>query len=422
MLGQVFLRLWLGQWCSNLGTQISFYGLGLWVFTASGQFGALAAVALVVQLARIAALPLLVRLLEVWPRRGLLQLAYGVGGCVTAGLAGLLLVYGLRVPLPWVLSLLAIGAMAEAVLVVGFATLIPQLVTPNQLGRANGLFATTDGLVYLVAPFLGALLAARLGLIGVVLLDAASFLIALLCVSAGSWPAHVEVSVAPTHRSKPWQTTVNLHQRPRLWALLLLGMALMAGFAAAELLFPAWILAALGPDRLTAALLVSAGAYGLGMIIWQGMAQWPNHWPSVLVGGLSLQGVVLCGAALQWCEGTAWIWFLGVGAFNLAVPPVLAAQQSLWQRWVPQALQPAWFSARYGWEWFARLLAVVASGVLVDRLMQPLLIRLQVGWLGHGPGRPMAVALAVMGVLQLAVVAAHASVLLRRDERLGPCA
>ena len=40
-----------------------------------------------------------------------------------------------------------------------------------------------------------------------------------------------------------------LLQAGQLGALLLLGTALMAGFAAAELLFPAWVLAALGPEQ-----------------------------------------------------------------------------------------------------------------------------------------------------------------------------
>jgi hypothetical protein len=84
-----FLRLWLGQWISNLGTQISFYGLGLWLFSSSGRFAPFAAVALVVQLARMATLPVLARRLAHWPRRRLIQLAYAVGGAVTAGLTGL---------------------------------------------------------------------------------------------------------------------------------------------------------------------------------------------------------------------------------------------------------------------------------------------------------------------------------------------
>lgn len=421
-MSAAFLRLWLGQWISNLGTQISFYGLGLWLFSSSGRFAPFAAVALVVQLARMATLPVLARRLAHWPRRRLIQLAYAVGGAVTAGLTGLLIVFGLKLPLPLVLALLALGAMAEAVLVLSFATLIPQLVAPAQLGRANGLFASTDGLVYLVAPFLGALLAARLGLIGVVLIDGASFGLALLCVSLGRWPLAAEQPRPEGPPASLRRASRELARWPHLRALLLVGMVLMVGFAAAELLFPAWVLAALGPDRLAAALVVSALAYGLGMLLWQGLARTPRLWPLVLLAGLAVQAGVLCGAGAQWCQSMGWIWFAGVGLFNLAVPPVLAAQQSLWQRWVQPARQPAWFAARYGWDWAARLLAVGLSGVLVDRWLQPLLTGLAQPWLGTGPGRAMAVGLALVGVLQLAVVAWQGPLLLGRDGKLARCA
>ena len=406
-LSPQFQRLWLGQWLSNLGSQISFYGLGLWLFTRADQLGPYAAVALVVQFGRLMALPVLSRRLQHWPRRRVMGAAYVLGGGVTAAVAVSLWRYGSALPLPLLLVLLAAGAMAEATLVLSFSTLIPQLVRDDQLGLANGLFATTDGLVYLVAPYLGALCVARLGLAGVLSVDLLSFGFAFLCLGLGPWPrsASSPLRLDTGARSGLRAASLSLLQQSRLAALLLLGTILMAGFAAAELLFPAWVLAALGVGRLTAALAVSAVGYGLGLLLWQWLwAQRPGQWPRVFVSGLLVQGVVLTGALFQSAQSTVWLWFFGVAIFNCSVPPVLAAQQSLWHRWIPQERQPALFAARYAWDWTARLLTVALGGLLVDRWLAPALVQLDWSLLGSGPGRALAVGLGIVGLLQLLFV------------------
>ena len=99
-LSHQFQKLWLGQWISNLGSQISFYGLGLWLFSRADQLGPYAAVALVVQLGRLLALPVLGRHLQHWPRRRVMGIAYGLGGCVTAAVAVSLWQLGEAMPLP----------------------------------------------------------------------------------------------------------------------------------------------------------------------------------------------------------------------------------------------------------------------------------------------------------------------------------
>ena len=421
-LSPQFQRLWLGQWISNLGSQISFYGLGLWLFSRADQLGPYAAVALVVQLGRLFALPVLGRHLQHWPRRRVMGIAYGLGGCVTAAVAMSLWQLGEAMPLPLLLALLAAGAMAEAALVLSFSTLIPQLVAPAQLGRANGLFATSDGLVYLVAPYLGALCASRLGLFGVLGVDLFSFAVALACLGCGRWPRAASRPMAPAASSAVrglGAASRELLQAGQLGALLLLGTVLMAGFAAAELLFPAWVLAALGPDRLTAALVVSGGGYGLGLLLWQWLwAQHPGQWPRVFAVGLLVQALVLTGALFQPAQANVWLWFFGVAVFNLSVPPVLASQQSLWHRWIPRERQPALFAARYAWDWTARLLTVALGGVLVDRWLTPLLLQLDWPLLGSGPGRALAVGLGIVGLVQLVVVLAAARGFIPRSETL----
>ncbi|MBM5793167.1 MAG: MFS transporter, partial [Cyanobacteria bacterium K_DeepCast_0m_m1_088] len=78
-MNRAFRWLWLGQLISNLGTQCSLYGLGLWSFARQGQLIDFAAVAFVVQLSKLLVLPLLGRRLGQWPRRRVLLVANGIG-------------------------------------------------------------------------------------------------------------------------------------------------------------------------------------------------------------------------------------------------------------------------------------------------------------------------------------------------------
>ncbi len=418
----VFLRLWLGQWISNLGTQISLFGLGLWLFQSDGRLGSFALVAVVVQLSRLLVMRVLVRWLERWPRRRVMLLANAVGASGTLGFAGVLaLGGGLRSSLV-VLPFLALAAAAEAALVLTFSTLIPQLVRRGQRGQANGLFATADGLAALVAPFLGALLLAWTGLKGVVILDGCTFLVALACVALGRWPRRAIRPVTefddalPANQGSLRGSIGLVLSHPRLRALMLWGGALMLAFAAAELLFPAWVLQLPdGRERLAVALGCSGLAYGCGVWLWRPLARRPFLWARVFRLGLALQALVLLGAAVPGITRHLWLWYAGVAAFNLAVPLVLASQQGLWQRWVPVAQQPRLFAARYGWDWTSRLVAVTAVGPLVDRVLEPI-----VG--AMGPGAAMPLALGMAGAILAAMQFLHFGAFRSLDERLPRCA
>ena len=83
----LFRFLWCGQLISNLGTQTSLYGIGLWLFAQSGRLLDFGLVALVVQLARILALPLLASRLNHWSPARLMLLAHSIGALCTLALA-----------------------------------------------------------------------------------------------------------------------------------------------------------------------------------------------------------------------------------------------------------------------------------------------------------------------------------------------
>ena len=408
-----FRWLWLGQLISNLGTQCSLYGLGLWWFAQRGRLVDFAAVAFVVQLAKVLVVPLLGRWLGRWPSGRVMVLANAVGALCTLGLAALLL--WVRQPVPWLLLLLlALAAMAEAALVLRFASLIPVLVRePRQLAQANGLFATADGLVLSVAPFAGSGLVALAGLPGVLLADGLSFAVAMVCVLAARLPVRWASPFQPPRAPLGLRP---LLAQPASRAVLVLGTAMALAYAAIEVLFPAWVFAGLGPSRLPLALLLAAAGYLLGFQLW---SRWAWRRPgSVLPLCLVLQSLILMGAGLVVFQDWLVFWYGGLLTFSLSLPVAYSALQTLWQRLVPADALPQLLAQRYRLEWFARLAAFAGAAALVDGLLRPALAwpfwpQWLTASLGTGPGRPLAVGLGAMGWLLLLALCSQRSSMAR---------
>lgn len=424
--GEAFWWLWGGQLVSNLGTQVSLYGVGLWVFQLQQHLLDFAAVAIVVQLAKILALPLVGPRLPHWRRRRVMVVANGLGALGTLTLAGLLLAGGPDggpLSLGALLPLQGLAAAAEASLVLCFASLIPLLVPAGGARqRANGLFASSDGLVLIAAPFLGAWLVGIAGLRGVLVLDGLSFGLALACVLLAPWPPAALAPASVPSRQERGRPASAWAQAPlrfgrdlaALWRdrslrrLALVGTAMAFVYGATEVLFPAWVITALGNGRLGGALLVGGLAYGLGLRLW--LALPPRLWGRAFASLLLIQSLALMGAGLVVFEGLIPLWYGGLGCFTLALPVCLAIVQSRWQQLVPVAELPRLLSVRYALEWVARLAAFSGSALVVDQLLRPALAWPHwPGWLpqalGTGPGRPMAVALGGLGwVLVLALV------------------
>ena len=257
----LFRCLWSGQLISNLGTQTSLYGIGLWLFSQSGQLLDFGLVAVVVQVARLIALPLLATRLSLWPPAWVMLLSHGVGALCTLALAWVLLFapqQALNPPsLVPILLIQGVAAIAEATLVVRFSSLIPFLIADGPtLIRANGLFATTDGLVVTMAPFLGTWLVSSLGLGGVLGLDALSFVVAMSLVLVAPWSEGVLARLPSPTQSDPIGWGTLLQRLRRFWQrriqarqALLISAGVMGVYAGCEILFPAWVTEGWGPNR-----------------------------------------------------------------------------------------------------------------------------------------------------------------------------
>ena len=377
----LFRCLWSGQLISNLGTQTSLYGIGLWLFAQSGRLLDFGLVALVVQLARILVLPLLAHRLNHWPPARVMLLAHATGAFCTLALGWVLLAASTGKDQPpsvlLVVLIQGIAAMAEATLVLRFSSLIPVLIADGPaLIRANGLFATTDGLVVTMAPFLGTWLVGLRGLEGVLALDALSFLLAILLVLKAPWrDVLFKPSSVPLQKALiGWDSLFSRLQR--FWLrrqearpALLFSVVVMGIYAGCEILFPAWVTERWGAARMAAVLLLGCAGYIGGYLIWLvwlGRRWWlSGRWMLVV------QALILLGAGMPSLAGVDGLWFAGVFAFSLGLPVVTAALHQAWVSLAQKEDPSHVFALRYGCEWSSRLFAFLSVSLLADRLVRP---------------------------------------------------
>lgn len=88
------------------------------------------------------------------------------------------------------------------------SALLPRLVNEEQLASANSVSSLNGNLARLIGPPLGGIVAGLLGLNGIALLDAASFIIAavlILLITANAQPVKKQVSEARAVKANPWR-------------------------------------------------------------------------------------------------------------------------------------------------------------------------------------------------------------------------
>jgi MFS transporter, DHA3 family, macrolide efflux protein len=173
---RIFLIIWFGELISIIGSGMTSFGLGVWIYQKTGQATPFALTALFGTLPRVLLLPLGGMLADRWNRRLLMILA-DVGSALTTLAALLLLAAGkLEIWNIYVLSILS--SICAAFQDPAYRSSVTMLVEKKDLGRASGLMSASEALTMLVSPLLAGLLFAPIGLTGIMIIDFVTFFFA----------------------------------------------------------------------------------------------------------------------------------------------------------------------------------------------------------------------------------------------------
>ncbi|WP_326553337.1 MFS transporter [Micromonospora sp. NBC_01813] len=407
-----FGMLWFGQTISFVGSALTGFVLGVWVYQSTGSATQFAIISLAAVLPGIVFAPFAGVLADRRDRRTTMLVADLAAGLVTAGVATLLWTDHLTV---WHIYLAtALTAVFNTAHITAFYAMMPLLVPREGLGRANGLMQMTQA-GQIAAPLLAGALVGTIGLRGVILIDlctmavgVALLIAARLDRAATAAPAAGKQITLRQDLGYGWQL---LRGKPGLFQLAVLFGGFNFLFALAGVLVQPLILSF--GSAATLGVLMFAGGAGLfvGSLV---MSAWGG--PKRRVRGII--GFLAWGAVALFLHGmypSAWLIAVVAPLFLFTLPILNGSVMTVIQTKVPtESLGRVVATTRMIGQ-SATPVAYLVAGPLADRIAEPALapggaLAGSVGTvIGTGPGRGIAALFWLIGAAMLLVAAVAAA-------------
>jgi DHA3 family macrolide efflux protein-like MFS transporter len=408
---RAFLSLWTGQTVSAVGSGLFAFGVGVYVYQRTGSATLFALVMAFDLLPGILVAPYIGVLIDKVDRR--LGMVVGNALCgISTLLVALVIATGFQHV--WLLyPPLVLGAVAGAFLGSAYEASVSLLIPEEHLGRANGLLQTGQALSEVVAPLAAGVLLITIGVVGMIVIDFGTFLVAILTLLVISLPRpSAEEDEEEEGDERFWrQVTFGLRfirGRSALLTLLLTLTVLnffigMSGVAATPL-----VLSFASPAVLGTVFAIGGAGMLVGGLV---MSAWGGTRRRVvgLLGGLLLAGVFMM---LYGVRPNPIPVAIGAFGFFFLFPIVAASSSAIWQAQVPREMQGRVFAVRRMVALGAAPVAYVVTGPLIDYVFRPLLApgtqlaSLAAPLVGTGPGRGIGLLYMLMGLCVVLVTAA----------------
>jgi MFS family permease len=419
---RTFSIVWIGQAISLLGSSMSGFALGVWVFLETGSAVGFALTLLLNMLPKA----LLAPVAGVWAdrqdRRRILILT-DLGAALATTAAVILFLVG-RLTVWHIYALTAWNAAASALQAPAFGAAVTQLVPKEGYGQANGMMQIGEAAAQIGAPALAGAMLATLGLVSVLLVDLGTFLVAVLVLVGRRFPSGWAAGEAGVLERPRWLSQLAeaigyMRARPGLLGLIAVFALANLFVGVAEALLTPMVLQFAAPEAL--GLIMTVG--GLGMLIGSLLFTATGGGRRKIYAVFSAYAVLSVGVVLAGLRPCVQLVGAAVFLAFLAVPTVMGASQTILQAKVAPEIQGRVFGLRMAVNTLSFAVAYTLSGLLADRVFEPFMassarLASLVGQvIGFGPGRGMGLLFIVTGSLAIfTALGALASPRIRRVE------
>jgi DHA3 family macrolide efflux protein-like MFS transporter len=404
-----FFVTWFGQVVSLVGSGLTSFALGVWVFERTGSATLFAFIGMFAVLPKVIFSPLAGIFVDRWDRRRVMILSDAGAGLSTLFIAFMLFNNSLAL---WHIYLAAlVSSLFSTFQWPAYSAAVTQLVPKHHLGRANGMIQFGRAAAEIFSPLLAGIFVLIIRLEGVILIDVATFLFAMITLLTVRFPRldldSIEDSIAAfimTNLTYGWRSILT---RKGLLNLLIFQALVnfIWGFVGA-LLLP-MVLSFTTPDKLGAIITIAgAGMFGgsLLMTIWGG----PKR---RVYGVLLFELLSRCCFLLMGFRSDFWAIAIGAFGAHVTIALVFGCNQALWQTLVEPEKQGRVFAARQMYVSMAAPLAYLLAGPLAEKFFEPwmasggaLSSKLS-QLLGVGAGRGIGLMFVLMGVIKVSLSA-----------------
>ncbi|MCB2209659.1 MFS transporter [bacterium] len=406
---RTFLTIWIGQLMSMLGSGLISFALAVWIFDQTGQATPFALTALFGTLPRILLSPIAGAVVDRRNRKMIMLVSDSLAGVLTLATAVLLLTGQMQI---WMIYLISFfESVFAAFQGPAYSASVVMLVPKKQLTRANSMLQMGEAIQAIITPILAGALFTTIGMTGIIIIDAVTYLFALFTLIIVRIP-----QPEPAKKTRD-QTQSMLKDVAFGWRYLVDRPGLMGliwYFAVVNFLLNISSVM-IGPLILSFGNATSLGLVqtiqGAGLLagsilmsVWGGPKRHRVGFLILFIFLASL-GYLVAGSSptvVAICAGIfILLFFIPFGSstssalFALKVAPDVQGRVFATRSMISQSMTP---------------LAFVLSGVLADNVFNPLMMKggaladTFVGrWIGVGPGRGIGLMLISSGILLLIV-------------------
>lgn len=398
----VLAGLALTQLISILGSRVSIFALGLWVYRQTGSITRLALISVAASLPGILVAPLAGVAVDRWDRRRIVIACEA--GMALSMLALAAIVQAGRLEEWHIYVNSALHALLLSFLIAAYPSIIAATIPPERLGSANGILETARSVGHVSGPLLAGVLAGRLPLQSLLLIDAVSFVfpiaaIAMLLRSSPRPPGDGASKQAFSEEITYGLVYLRRHQG--LFALILL-LAVSAFFMSATSVLLTPLVLGFADAPVLGLVMASQSVGMMAGSLWVGLRGGPRRRIDGVLGFYAAAGlfVLLSGAR----PSTALL-AAASGGVGLSAALVMTGYTTILQRVVPIDTQGRVWAIHHVLFTFFQTLSYVAAGPLTERLFEPALhgggasSKLLTYLVGEGQGRGIALFFVLSGFL-----------------------
>lgn len=406
---RTFATVWFGQFLSMLGSSLTTFALGAYVYETSGSVTGFALVGFFGTLPMVLLSPLAGVLADRWDRRKLMLI-----GDLGAGL-GIFLIWGIffgqdagwwTIRTWYFYGPLLLGSAFHTLCFPAWSSTVPLLVPRKHLGRASGMTELSAAISQIAGPLIASALLGFIGLRGILLVDAISYFFAITALIVVRFPAPPRSTAHAARRSfkadlqEGWNF---IRERKGLRGLLFfsttvgfcVGMVMLLinplVLAFTDIHHLKWIASIAGMGALTGGIITS---------IWGG----PSRRVLGIAAFSSVAALILPLAALP---PSVPLIAICAAVFVFTFPLTSACSQFIWQTKVPPELQGRVASLRRVLFQSMGLVVALLGGVMADNVFEPAMapggaLASTVGQvIGTGQGRGVALMFVMLSMIML---------------------